>query len=205
MKFIGLICFIVAMVWTWNLIHTTPSVAFETHVGIHDELSGYIEQALRKKKPEASDFIVQKIWTEETGRPNELKAHFSYMFNEVSAQNEKTKSLISGWAILQQKDGPQGKTTGEITSFTAENSKGQPKQGDAPGQPNPDVEPGAGGAEGTKSEETAGIADDVNSRPNLRLEKPVRQPKRWVITEVQTTSDAVTFEEGSLIQGSRSK
>lgn len=99
MKFLSLILFIVALVWTWGIIHSVPKVSFETHVGIHDNLAVYIQEALAAKRPEAKDFQIHRLWTEETKADNgELKAHFTYSFSEEA---DKTRSTIQGWAILE--------------------------------------------------------------------------------------------------------
>ena len=197
MKFISLICFIIAMVWTWNLIHTAPAVSFETHVGIHDELSSYIEQTLRNKKPGATDFIVQKIWTEETSKANELRAHFTYSFMETNSQNEKTKSTISGWAMLVQEDGPGKPKAAATTSGSAAPTPPETAAVDKPVAPatSDQVQDTSGNltAQGTMDNPQAGAA---------RLEKTPKAPKRWVISEVQTTNDAILFEEGSTINKS---
>lgn len=99
MKILSVIFFLVTMVWTWTLIHSTPRVSFETHVGIHDNLALYIAQALEAKKPNARDFEIQRLWTEET-KPDgaELRAHFTYSFSE---SDNKTRTTIQGWAILE--------------------------------------------------------------------------------------------------------
>lgn len=99
MKFLSLILFIVALVWTWGIIHSVPKVSFETHVGIHDNLAVFIQEALAARKPEAKDFQIHRLWTEETKPENgELKAHFTYSFAEEAA---KTRTTIQGWALLE--------------------------------------------------------------------------------------------------------
>lgn len=99
MKFLSLILFIVALVWTWGIIHSVPKVSFETHVGIHDNLAVFIQEALSARKPEAKDFQIHRLWTEETKPENgELKAHFTYSFAEEAA---KTRTTIQGWALLE--------------------------------------------------------------------------------------------------------
>ena len=99
MKILSLIFFVVTLSWTWSLIHSVPRISFETHVGIHDSLAMYIAQALEAKKPNARDFEIQRLWTEET-KPDskELRAHFTYSFSE---ETSRTRTTIQGWAILE--------------------------------------------------------------------------------------------------------
>lgn len=110
MKFLSLIFFVVTLSWTWSLIHSTPRISFETHVGIHDNLAMYIAQALEAKKPLARDFEIQRLWTEET-KPDskELRAHFTYSFSEDS---NKTRTTIQGWAILEPLPEEEGAEAG---------------------------------------------------------------------------------------------
>lgn len=110
MKFLSLIFFLVSLTWTWSLIHSIPRVSFETHVGIHDNLAFYIQEALAAKKPDAKDFQIHRLWTEETkADTKELKAHFTYSFAE---EVTKTRTTIQGWAILQPLPENEGEEPG---------------------------------------------------------------------------------------------
>lgn len=97
MKFLSLLVFLVAMVWTWGLVRSIPKISFETHVGIHDNLANYIEQALLARKPNAKDFRIHRLWTEETKPEADLKANFTYSFAE---DDDNSRTTIQGWAIL---------------------------------------------------------------------------------------------------------
>ena len=45
-----------------------------------------------------------------------------------------------------------------------------------------------------------GNLSNPQSGQAVKLEKQQKAPKRWVISEVQTTNDAILFEEGSTIK-----
>lgn len=100
-KIISLIVFAVALIWTWNIIHSTQAIGFETHSGIQQKLTELIQQTIANKKPEAKDLKVTRLWTESLS-DNKVRAVFSYKFNEPSADNESTEQTIEGEAILHR-------------------------------------------------------------------------------------------------------
>lgn len=112
MKLLSIVVFTLALVWTWNVIHSTPNVTFETHTGIQEKLADIITQNLKHKKPEASDIQVEQVWTEVIGK-DKLKAHFVYSFKDASNGNS-VRSQIFGEGILEKQT-----TTGSANSATA--------------------------------------------------------------------------------------
>ena len=103
MKYLSVIFFVVAMIWTWNLIHSTPAVSFETHSGIQERLAGILEETIKTKKPDSTDIKIEKIWTELLmgGR---VKAHFSYSFKSPVEGGTLVETKIEGEGILDRKE-----------------------------------------------------------------------------------------------------
>lgn len=134
MKYISLILFTVALVWTWNLVHKEPAISFETHSGIQEKLAVLISETIKAKRPTATDVLIEKVWTE-TLNPGKVKAVFVYSFKEANDEGS-TSSQIKGEGILER-------------------------------------------------QEDDGSGND-----------------RWVLTKVQTSSDAVQFEDATIITGS---
>jgi hypothetical protein len=134
MKYISLILFIVALSWTWHLVHTDAPVSFETHSGIQEKLATLISDTIKTKRPTATDIVIQKIWTEvETA--DKVKAFFVYSFKDNSDSGPVT-SEIKGEGLLEHQ---------------------------------------ATDAEGND---------------------------RWVLTKVHTSSDAIQFDDATVITGS---
>lgn len=126
-KIISLVVFIAALVWTWNVIHTSQAVGFETHSSIQIKLAELIKQTLATKKPHSKDLSITRLWTETLGE-NKVRAVFAYKFTDVSEQGEALEQVIEGEAILHREPSENSsvdkwtlqsvKTTNDIVVFT---------------------------------------------------------------------------------------
>lgn len=120
-KILSLFVFIALMIWTWNIIHSTASVGFETHNAIQLQMAELIENTLKQKKPEMTELIFTKLWTENLDA-QKVRAVFAYRFKEQTDERE-----IAGEALLtrQPSDDPsvdnwkllEVKTTGDAISY----------------------------------------------------------------------------------------
>lgn len=103
MKFsslISLIVFTTSMAWTWDIIHETETIPFETHAGIQEKLASFIVETIKSKRPTASEVSVDKIWTEPINN-GRVRAHFTYSFKDA-AEGETFSSQIQGQADLER-------------------------------------------------------------------------------------------------------
>ena len=126
-KIFSLILFIAAMVWTWNVIHSSSAVGFETHSGIQEKLAELITQTLASKKPNSSEIVITRLWTETLG-DNKVRAVFACRFSESSEGGEVIQQEIEGEAVLYreptQENGVDNwvlqsvKTTNDLVVFT---------------------------------------------------------------------------------------
>lgn len=126
-KIVSLVIFIAALVWTWNVIHTSQAVGFETHSGIQVKLAELITQTLTAKKPNAKDLSISRLWTE-TLSDNKVRAVFAYKFTDISEDGEAMEQVIEGEAILYRDVSDQEnvdkwvlqsvKTTNDMVVFT---------------------------------------------------------------------------------------
>lgn len=98
-RIVSLLVFVAALIWTWNVIHTSEAVGFETHSGIQVQLAKLIEDTLKVKKPTASDLVITRIWTESLGE-NKVRAVFSFKFSEPVIEHEMIEQVIEGEAVL---------------------------------------------------------------------------------------------------------
>lgn len=106
-KVISLVVFVILLAWTWSLIHSDPTVSFETHAIIQQKLAEIIRASVQKYRPNAKDFNLVRLWTE-TINPEKISAHFTYQFKEGES-DKASQETISGEALLK-------KTTGEQSS-----------------------------------------------------------------------------------------
>jgi len=126
-KIISLVVFIAALVWTWNAIHTSQAVGFETHSGIQMKLAELIQNTLTAKKPTAKDLAITRLWTE-TLNDNKVRAVFAYKFVEIAEDGEALEQIIEGEAVLHREPSENPnvdnwtlqsvKTTNDLVVFT---------------------------------------------------------------------------------------
>lgn len=126
-KLVSLVVFIVALVWTWNVIHTTQAIGFETHSGIQIRMADLIQTTLAEKKPHAKDLTITRLWTE-TLSENKVRAVFAYKFIDLTEDGEALEQVIEGEAILHREPSEQRnidrwvlqnvKTTSDVVIFT---------------------------------------------------------------------------------------
>jgi len=97
---LSLIGFIVALVWTWNVVYSKQnSESIEIHYGLQQKLGDLIKQQLMAKKPQTTDIIIQKLWTEKIN-DTKVRAVFSYKYKENLSEGESTDQVIQGEAFL---------------------------------------------------------------------------------------------------------
>lgn len=106
-KIISLVVLLILLIGTWNLIHSTPSVTFETHSIMQDRLADIIKTSLKKNRPSAQNFALVRLWTE-TLASDRVRAHFIYRFKEGTG-TEAVDQTISGEAFLQKTSGDSSK------------------------------------------------------------------------------------------------
>ncbi len=106
MKYLSVLFFAVALAWTWNTIHSKPNLDSETHAGIQSAMAKLVRATVTAKKPQAQDFLIQKMRTEE--RENgEVRVHFQYAYSEPDAGGLKVTSQVAGIAVLEKSTGEQ--------------------------------------------------------------------------------------------------
>ena len=98
-KIISLLVFTAALIWTWNLVNSSAAIGFETHSGIQQKLATLIQETIQKKKPDAHDFQMVRMWTESMS-DNKIRAIFAYKFLE--GKTDPTEQSLEGEAILHR-------------------------------------------------------------------------------------------------------
>lgn len=111
MRYLSIIVFIVALVLSWNIIHTASAVSYNTHVEIQQKLVEYIVQTIQQQRPTAKNIVMQNIWTE-TLSDHSVKAYIDYNFDDVLADGSATQQNIKGSVVLVKKE-----THGEETNW----------------------------------------------------------------------------------------
>lgn len=107
-KILSLVVFVIALVWTWSLIHSSVAIGTETHSGIQEKLATLIQQTVQKKRPTAQDIQVTRLWTEALD-DNKIRAVFAYRFFETGEGGEKLEQTVEGEALLHREPGPDSR------------------------------------------------------------------------------------------------
>lgn len=100
-KLLSLFIFVGAFVWTWSLFNAKNAIGIDVHAGIQSKLALLIQDAVKAKKPNSSNFQLNQIYTEKMD-DNKIQAFFTYKFTDVLTDDEKTEQTISGQAILNR-------------------------------------------------------------------------------------------------------
>ena len=102
------------MKFTWGMANKVPVVSIETHKLIQSELKDIIYQVLIQYRPLATDLRFQTIWTEKLS-DNQLKAHFTYSFNDSDEQDgESVEQTQEGEVTLNRISQDQGWSLDEV-------------------------------------------------------------------------------------------
>lgn len=73
----------------------------DVHAGIQSKMAMLIEDAVKAKRPNSTNFELNKIYTEKLD-DNKIKAYFAYKFTDTLEDAEKSEQTISGQAILNR-------------------------------------------------------------------------------------------------------
>ena len=102
-KIISLIILLAGMVWTWSLFNSPTKMNTQIHAEIQSKLALLIEETIKNKKPNSSDFEMNQMYTS-TINENLVSAHFSYKFKDQmdagTPESEGVEQNISGYALL---------------------------------------------------------------------------------------------------------
>ena len=101
MKLVSFFIFVAAFVWTWSLLTTKSTIGIDIHAGIQSKLAILIQDAIKAKRPNSTNFELNKIYTEKID-DNRIKAYFTYKFVDTLEDQEKSEQTISGQAILNR-------------------------------------------------------------------------------------------------------
>lgn len=100
-KLFGLIGFAIALIWTWDIVYSTNagSISTEVHFNIQNRLNEIILEQIAKKRPQATNIKIQRLWTEKINE-TKLRARFAYRYNEKLEGKETVDQRTEGEAIL---------------------------------------------------------------------------------------------------------
>lgn len=99
-KIFGLIGFAIALIWTWNIVYAPNSgINTEVHFNIQSRLNEIILEQIAKKRPQATNIRIQRLWTEKLN-DTKMKARFAYRYDEKLEGKEAVEQRTEGEAVL---------------------------------------------------------------------------------------------------------
>lgn len=98
-KFFSFVLFGAAMVWSWFLFHSQPTISLATHAGIQSKFIQLIESSVKAARPNSTQFEILNIYTQKID-DNQVSAHFTYRYTDQIEEQEKVQQVMSGEAVL---------------------------------------------------------------------------------------------------------
>lgn len=102
-KIIGLIGLVAGLLWTWTLLNSPSKMSTQLHAEIQSKLAILIEETIKAKKPNSSDFELSQMYTSAIN-DDLVSAHFSYKFKDlIKSEQDSTEGVeqsITGYALL---------------------------------------------------------------------------------------------------------
>lgn len=114
MKFIGVLVFLLAMNWSWSLIHSPTSISQSVHLGIQEDVKQIISTYIQENLPNSQNLTFDRFWTEKL-KEGKVKASFIYSFEDENAEVGAAKVQVEGFAVLNKT--PEETKDYEVWSF----------------------------------------------------------------------------------------
>ena len=102
-KIISLIILLAGIIWSWSMFNSPSKMNTQIHAEIQSKLAILIEDTIKNKKPNSSDFEMNQMYTTSINE-GLVSAHFSYKFKDKmgagTPEAEGVEQSISGYALL---------------------------------------------------------------------------------------------------------
>ncbi len=102
MKYLSLIILLLLMSWSWKLTRLPVEIAEDTHMSLQDDLRTIITEYVTSNLPNSKNLKFERLWTEKANA-NQVKATFTYSFDDSDEDVPAARILIDGYAILNRK------------------------------------------------------------------------------------------------------
>lgn len=93
---------IIGVIWSWILFNSKSSLSTQIHAEIQSKLAILIEDTLKSKKPNSSNFELRQMYTTAINE-NLISAQFSYKYSDLmnsENKNDSVDQIITGTALL---------------------------------------------------------------------------------------------------------
>lgn len=101
----SLIILVASLIWTWSLLNSPSKMNTQIHAEIQSKLAILIEETIKAKRPQSSDFEMNQMYTSAI-KENLVSAYFSYKFKDpVKSEDDNAESVeqsVTGYAVLEK-------------------------------------------------------------------------------------------------------
>ncbi|MCB0355763.1 MAG: hypothetical protein KDD40_02090 [Bdellovibrionales bacterium] len=102
MKYFSLLLLLIIMLLTWNISHNPEDISEETHLNLQEDLRTIITNYIQDNLPDSKNLKFERLWTERASR-NQVKATFTYSFDDPGEDTSPARVMIDGYAVLNRK------------------------------------------------------------------------------------------------------
>ena len=119
-----LMILLTALVLTWFFFQSKKTFPEGTHLVLQEEFQQIVKDKLLKQNPLAENIQFQELWTETTGQSKQIKAVFSYTFNDAPDEGGKPIQVtVRGSALIDQKSAEKDMEKWVIGSFEVDQTE----------------------------------------------------------------------------------
>lgn len=93
--------FLIAMNWTWSLVHDSRGISEAVHIGIQNDMKKIIGDYITENLPTSNNLEFHQFWTEKL-KKDQVKVKFSYSFEDSSAAVGAARVNVEGYAVLNK-------------------------------------------------------------------------------------------------------
>ena len=91
-----------ALAGTWVFLQKRQAFPEGIHIAIQEEFQKIVKEKILKKNPLAQNIKFYELWTETTDQTSQIKAVFSYSFNESGNEKDTVKVTVRGSALINR-------------------------------------------------------------------------------------------------------
>ena len=113
LQMISLVVLFLLLLITWFFFQKKNVFPEGTHIAIQEEFQNIVRNKLLEKNPSAYNIKFHHLWTETTSDSSQIRAVFSYSFNDPSSGDEDSQVdvKVEGSALINRQS--SGSTQGE--------------------------------------------------------------------------------------------
>lgn len=102
MKYLSLTILLFFVYFTWTISQQSADIPEETHLSLQEDLRKIITDYIKENLPNSKNLKFERLWTERANA-SQVKATFTYSFDDPGEDISPVRVLIDGYAILNKK------------------------------------------------------------------------------------------------------